>query len=434
MTSPAHRPVRRGFTLVELMVATSIMVVIVLAVVTIASDTFKAYDRAVADLSTQSEARGVLDAMENDFQSAVIRADNHCWMEIVMPGATAYGAPAGTPPVIGNMQTIDQPIIMLFASPPDRPRWSPDTATRRQLKGDVCAIAYRLGQRSPFDAPGDLIQQVYGVYRTIIDPESTFNEALPIILAGTTAAPKSPWDYWATGTHQVAEYAPLSGSSGFKTKTLVDANISSATPCWTLDDQNFIGSNVVSMSIVLWCTSSLPATPVAPALGDPVKRMSSALRPVAPATVDTYKYGSTAFGGYPGSFRSATAAATTAAAPIRYAASGAVTLPIASPTAATIHPYDYFGGRLRVFADRMYPDAMSPSTLPTATSMPYLPYTLRAVEVSITILTPEGSKELRGLQQLGNNAKLTDANAYKRIVNQYGRNYTRYIRLLSNGG
>ena len=48
---------RRGFTLLEVMVSTAIMVVIILAVVTMASSTFKAYDRAVADLTTQSEAR-----------------------------------------------------------------------------------------------------------------------------------------------------------------------------------------------------------------------------------------------------------------------------------------------------------------------------------------------------------------------------------------
>ncbi|MEI7603164.1 MAG: prepilin-type N-terminal cleavage/methylation domain-containing protein, partial [Opitutae bacterium] len=72
----AKSPVsHRGFTLIEVMVSTAIMIVIVLAVVTIASDTFKAYDRAVADLTTQSEARGVLDAMEGDFQSAMIRPD-----------------------------------------------------------------------------------------------------------------------------------------------------------------------------------------------------------------------------------------------------------------------------------------------------------------------------------------------------------------------
>ena len=64
------RQARAGFTLLEVLVSTAIMVIIVLTVVTIASDTLRVYDRAVADLSTQSEARGALDAMENDFSTA----------------------------------------------------------------------------------------------------------------------------------------------------------------------------------------------------------------------------------------------------------------------------------------------------------------------------------------------------------------------------
>ena len=93
------RPFRRGFTLIELMVSTALMVVIVLVVVSIAADTFKAYDRAVADLSTQSEARAVLDALENDFQTAVIRPDGRCWMEVVLPGSSTTGGPTAAPEI-----------------------------------------------------------------------------------------------------------------------------------------------------------------------------------------------------------------------------------------------------------------------------------------------------------------------------------------------
>jgi len=189
MSKLAHG-LRAGFTLLEVMVSTAIMVVIVLTVVTIAADTMRVYDRAVADLSTQSEARGVLDAMENDFSTAVLRADGRCWMEIVIPGGN--GAPAGSPAAVGNVHRVDQPIVMLFSTPADRPRWSSEATGRRQLRGDVCAVAYRIGHRSPFDMPGERIQQVYGVYRTVVDPENTFNEGLKIIMDGTNAVPTSP--------------------------------------------------------------------------------------------------------------------------------------------------------------------------------------------------------------------------------------------------
>ena len=414
--------IRKGFTLLEVLVSTAIMVIIVLTVVSIASDSLRVYDRAVADLSTQSEARGVLDAMENDFSTAVLRSDGRCWMEIIIPGGTS--APS-TVTAVGNIHPIDQPIVMLFSAPQDRPRWSADTTTRRQLRGDVCAVAYRIGQRSPFDMPGEKIQQVYGVYRTIIDPENTFAEALPVVLDGVVSASmKTPWDYWS-GSRSVAEYAPLTGSSGTKTKTLIDNSLN----CWTMDEQNFIGSNVVAVNIILWCSSSLPAQNAI--INDPVKRVDSALRPVFPAASDqALKYSVNPLnGGYGVAFKSATTAATVLLAPVRYAETG-------TPTAVSpggVHPKDYYFGRLRVFSNRMYPDGLTLGAPATTAPFNYMPYTIRGVEVSVTVLTPDGSKELRGLQMLNDNQKVPEAD-FKRIVYQHGRNYTRYIRVLANGG
>jgi type II secretory pathway pseudopilin PulG len=424
------RSVRRGFTLIEVLVSTVIMVMIVLTVVTIASDTLRVYDRAVADLSTQSEARGVLDGLENDFSTAVLRADGHCWMEIVVPGSSNV---SGVPGPVGNLQAVDHPILMLFGAPPDRPRWTPG-ANRVALRGDVSAIAYRIGQRSPFDAPGDPIQQVYGVYRTIIDSEDTFVDALPLILNSSLAAPKYPWDYWSQ-PRKFANYS-MSPTPGYETRTLIDANVTSASPCWTMDENNFIASNVVAMNLILWCSSSLPATSTAPALRDPCSRLPSTLRPiilVGPAASDDKgSLAATTAGSWSGLWKTMASNAGASSAPVRFAPLGIPTVPSPTPSSSTVHPYDYFTSRLRVFSDRIYPDAAA--LTPTATTwLPYLPYSLKAVEVSITVLTPEGSKELRGLQMANNNQKVPDKD-FKRIVYTYGRNYTRYIRILSNGG
>ena len=423
------RPVRAGFTLLEVLVSTAIMVIIVLTVVTIASDTLRVYDRAVADLSTQSEARGALDAMENDFSTAMLRSDGRCWMEIIVPGSTDV---TGVPPAVGNLQAVDHPIVMLFGAPPDRPRWTPGVG-RTALRGDVCAISYRIGQRSPFDSPGDKIQQVYGVYRTIIDSENTFVDALPLILNSNIDAPKSPWDYWS-GSRRFANYSKLPNPD-YDNRTLIDSNIVSMAPCWTMDENNFIASNVVAMNLVFWSSSSLSATATAPALKDPCARMPQTLRPVVLVGKGDDKSALAASkGGYLAMFEFADGATDIASAPLRYAPNGAPPVPNPLPTGSglKVQPYDYYSSRLRVYADRMYPDNLP--LKPTATTwLPYLPYSLKAVEVSITVLTPEGSKELRGLQMINDNQKVPDAD-FKRIVYMYGRNYTRYIRVLSNGG
>lgn len=426
--NPVTRTFRAGFTLLEVMVSTAIMVIIVLTVVTIASDTLRVYDRAVADLSTQSESRGVLDALENDFSTAMLRADGRCWMEVVVPGTTEVG---GVPGPVGNLQAVDHPIVMLFGAPTDRPRWTPG-AGRTALRGDVCAIAYRIGQRSPFDAPGDKIQQVYGVYRTIIDSENTFVDALPLILSSTMDAPKYPWDYWS-GIRRFANYSQIP-TPGYDSRILIDANIASTTPCWTMDENNFIASNVVAMNIVFWGTSTLRAGAPNDVGRDPCSRQPQMLRPVLLAGRADDKSSMPATKGGPlAIYRSMDGYTDQQTAPLRYAPT-TIQSPAPAPngTWPKVQPYDYYTTRLRVFADRMYPDAL-PLKPTSATWLPYLPYSLKAVEVSVTVLTPEGSKELRGLQMLNDKQKIPDAD-FKRIVYQHGRNYTRYIRVLSNGG
>jgi hypothetical protein len=158
---------------------------------------------------------------------------------------------------------------------------------------------------------------------------------------------------------------------------------------------------------------------------------------VIPATLgETQKYSANpAIGGYGVAFKSATTASTTKDAPLRYALSG-LPAAVAMPTAGEIHPKDYYFGRLRVFSNRMYPDILNPGPTVNAAPLPYMPYTIRGVEISITILTPEGSKELRALQHLRKTSKLPPADlpAYNRIVFQHGRNFTRYVRVLANGG
>jgi prepilin-type N-terminal cleavage/methylation domain-containing protein len=426
---PFTQKIRAGFTLLEVMVSTAIMVIIVLTVVTIASDTLRVYDRAVADLSTQSEARGALDAMENDFSTAMIRADGRCWMEIVVPGSNAV---PGLPGKVGNLQPVDHPIVMLFGTPVDRPRWTPG-ASRTALRGDVCAIAYRIGQRSPFDSPGDKIQQVYGVYRTIIDSENTFNDALPLILNSNIDSPKSPWDYWSV-SRKFANYSKTP-TPDYESRSLIDSSNISPTPCWTMDENNFIASNVVAMNIVLWGTSSLRAGPPNDVGRDPCSRQPQMLRPVVLASDSDDKSALPASkGGLRAIYPSSEAGESDLKVATMRFAPNSIASPAPKPngTWPKIQPFDYFTTRLRVTSDRMYTD--DSSLKPTsATWLPYLPYSLKSVEVSITVLTPEGSKELRGLQMMADNPEVSKE-SFKRIIYQHGRNYTRYIRVLSNGG
>lgn len=414
MTSAA----RRAFTLVELLVASAIMVVLVLVVVKVANDTLSAYDRVVAELSAQTEARAVLDNLERDLNSAVIRPDGRCWMEIIIP--TTAAAPTGFTAAgmrAPNIPVDLQPILLFFASPPDRPRFQPDATSTRdasgnrinEIRGDVCAIAYRMGLRSPFDAPGDLIQQVYTVQRTVLDAQSTFTGALTGANAISATIP--PSTFW-NGTRSVADY-----TKGVReNKALFDGTLQGG---WTMDEANFCAQNVVGLSLTLWCSSSESR------VQDDAVTVSryaypNGLPPEALRPVTIFSSGLVG----ENTVRSGTTVAPTGsghlAAYAGFTPSNATTAPTGTAR------YDRFVSRARIFSDRILADNR---TTP-------LPYTVRQVEVSVTVLTPQGSRELRALQLATGSATFaeTTTSTFRRIVLQHGRSFSRRIQVLGTGG
>jgi len=418
---------RRAFTLVELLVASAIMVILVLVVVKVANDTLAAYDRVVADLSAQTEARAVLDNLERDLNSAVIRPDGRCWMEIIAPGTT--GAPAGFNTAVTQVPNIPadlQPVLLFFASPPDRPRFQPDATSTRdasgnrinEIRGDVCAIAYRMGLRSPFDSPGDLIQQVYTVQRTVLDAQSTFTQALTGPAAISSTVP--PSTFW-NGTRNVADYTKAVREN--KTLFSSTANNGTATNSdWTLDDSNFCAQNVVALSVVLWCSSSesrVQDDVAAGTVGRP--GYPNGLTPETLRPVVMYSNASSTLGDPP--VRSG-ANATTGSG--QYSAYGGFFFNTTVPTIGTTARLERYLNRARIYSDRIILDNRTAA----------LPYTVRQVEVSVTVLTPLGSRELRGIQRVTGSAVIAEGSAsqFRRIVLQQGRSYSRRIQVLGTGG
>jgi len=413
MSQPAAS--RRAFTLVELLVASAIMVMIVLVVVKVSVDTMTAYDRVVADLSAQSEARAVLDNLERDMNTAVIRPDGRCWMEIIAPGAP--GAPAGFTNGVPNVPSDLQPILMFFASPADRPKFVPGSTTipREPIRGDLCAVAYRMGLRSPFDMPGELIQQVYCIQRTLIDPQSTFQEALPHLTVPTTALSAVttgvPSTYWFGTARRYPNYN--SPGAGWVTGNLMDGT---ANGGWTMDESNFCAQNTVALNVTLWCASSeTKAQDFARAGARPAgSNVANGLPPDALRPVTLYPKSTET------TFRAGNSGTTYGQ---QHAYWGLMPTSNATPPFTTSDKYIY---RARVYADRIQLDARAAP----------LPYALRQVEFSVTVLTPEGARELRALQAATGSATFTESNqsAFRRIVAQFGRPYSRRVLVLGNGG
>jgi prepilin-type N-terminal cleavage/methylation domain-containing protein len=417
MSQPLSR-VRRGFTLVELLVASAIMVMIVLVVVKVAVDTMTAYDKVVADLSAQSEGRAVLDNLERDLNTAMLRPDGRCWMEIIAPGAP--GAPTGFGNKVPNVPADLQPILMFFASPADRPKFVPGSTTipREPIRGDLCAVSYRMGLRSPFDMPGELIQQVYSIQRTLIDPQSTFQEALPHLTVPTgplnAVTSGVPSTYWYGTARRYPNYN--SPGAGWVTAQLMDGTSNGG---WTMDESNFCAQNTVALSVILWCASSetkaqdftrVGVRPAGANVGNGLP--PDALRPVTlyPKSTET-------------TFRAGNSGTTYGQ---QHAYWGLMPSGHATSASTSTSQADKYIYRARVYADRILLDARATP----------LPYALRQVEVSVTVLTPEGARELRALQAATGSATFAETNqsAFRRIVAKHGRPYSRRILVLGNGG
>jgi prepilin-type N-terminal cleavage/methylation domain-containing protein len=140
---------KRAFTLIEIMVATVIMVVLVGLVIQITSEVLKVWTRSSGKLAANAEARIAMDMITQDLETAVFRNNGQQWLRVdaPLPGGGQYSG-----------QTVG---LKLFSPALDRPTGP----------GDICAIGYRLAYKQSYANGPD----VYALYRMIVDPKATFD-------------------------------------------------------------------------------------------------------------------------------------------------------------------------------------------------------------------------------------------------------------------
>ncbi len=219
---------RRGFTLIELMTATGIMVGLMTMVFLITQYTLSAWDSAAGALSTNQEVRVAFDQLSVDLESAVFQNDERVWLEI------AYNTVDG----VGNVQLPPPPQIMLFAPVGDLgPQYPP---------GSIAALKYSLVHRSVFDPTlfsaseaGDGQQKVYGLYRAVVDPRATFFG--PLNRSSNLGSPVVYWNNQSLGT---TDFQFLRQTAGGLAK---DGNLVS----FAEDFSNYLAGNIVDVRLTL---------------------------------------------------------------------------------------------------------------------------------------------------------------------------------------
>ena len=143
----------RAFTLIEVLVASAVMVILVGLVAYIAGSVLNTWNRSSGKLSANAEARLALDLIAQDLETAVLRNNGQQWLRVEGPASIAVAAPYDSGSVV----------LKLFAPALDR------------INGDgICAIAYKLEYRESYtNGPN-----TYALYRRVVEPDATLTNYL----------------------------------------------------------------------------------------------------------------------------------------------------------------------------------------------------------------------------------------------------------------
>ena len=153
---------RSAFTLIEIMVATVVMVILVGLVIQITSEVLNVWNRSSGRLAANAQARIAMDLLTQDLETAVFRNNEQQWLRVESPTNVAADAPYAS-------QTVS---LKLFSPALDRDESS---------AGDISAIAYRLEFKESYDDGPD----VYALYRAIARPDDTFDDLMGSASQGT---------------------------------------------------------------------------------------------------------------------------------------------------------------------------------------------------------------------------------------------------------
>jgi len=161
-------PAKRGFTLMELMVAMTITTIIVTVLVSITSIAMDTWNRSRAELRAARQAKAMVETMARDFEALVTRRGNtNEWLSAVssksLPGV--------------KMKSTNAAELIFFSAATDRYNGEIGINNKKDMGGDVSCISYRLFYKDPI-ANNGTNYQTFVLNRLLVNPDSTFNDLL----------------------------------------------------------------------------------------------------------------------------------------------------------------------------------------------------------------------------------------------------------------
>ena len=160
---------RKGFTLVELMVAMAITTVMVTILISITSMALDSWNRSRAEVRAARQAQAMTEIMARDFEAMVTRSGNNFeWL------VASAGDRVGT----GSSQSPNSADLIFFTAATDRYDGAIGSST--DLGGDISAVGYSLRYKDPMSDTGGTGAPfpTFVLYRKLVNPDETFQNLL----------------------------------------------------------------------------------------------------------------------------------------------------------------------------------------------------------------------------------------------------------------
>jgi|688.fasta_scaffold551107_1 prepilin-type N-terminal cleavage/methylation domain-containing protein len=158
--------IKRGFTLMELMVAMAITTIIVTVLVSITSIALDTWNRSRSELRASRQAKGMIDTMARDFEALVTRRGNtNEWLSAITESQK-----------IGDkLESTNASKLIFFTAATDR--YNGEIGKAGDLGGDVSCVAYGLEYKDPIGSAGAGFE-TFVLNRLLVNPDETFNKLL----------------------------------------------------------------------------------------------------------------------------------------------------------------------------------------------------------------------------------------------------------------
>jgi prepilin-type N-terminal cleavage/methylation domain-containing protein len=168
MNTPRTFAPKKGFTLMELMVAMAITTIIVTVLVSITSIALDTWNRSRSELRASRQAKSMIDTMARDFESLVTRRGNkNEWLSAI----------DGTKAVGDRIESTNSSEFIFFTAVTDRYDGNVGDP-KLDLGGDVSCVAYKLEFVDPINSGGSSNFETFVLKRKLVNPDKTFENLL----------------------------------------------------------------------------------------------------------------------------------------------------------------------------------------------------------------------------------------------------------------